>query len=571
MKNEKRIKFVSANPGSGKTHALILRILRFCALNKQIILAVPTVDLMNEISKRLEKFAAKQKCKLSTVLVQSESGNSVIEQIERSLNHHYDVTLITHIALQKLSILTLQKLSNYHLIIDEVFDIGECELLKLQKFVSNKGIFSTMLKSTAYMQDDIFQLTIKDADAARDYLRRKNVDSLDSIKIEETKTLIKNIADCAKLVLYKEFPKSKNRNFCIAVLWNPNNLKYFKSVLIVSAFFEYTALYYHIKNVFKLSNCTESFNLLNLSSRYKQLNLYPMFKKNVMLRTYSKNFRDNSRVCKVEHYDAVKRYYINNNEFDINRSMQLQNYANLIIDADCNFGSDTARIANKEEASVINIGCLIASHSHGQNCHIDKISAACVAAFNRKPFVRAFFEKLFVGYNSWIDSNILVLVQALCRIAVRDYQSNARTHVLVTDYKTAKMIQSLLEFPRLKRHCLIDDYTVFTRDIVRKGIELPEDYDPKTHYKNGRKRKKNELPEDYDPETHFRNGRLRKKNELPEDYDPETHFKNGKLKKRNELPEDYDPETHFKSGKRKQTLEERREKQRLLKRIQRQR
>ena len=474
----KKIDYVNALPGSGKTFAIKKNVRKGYWQAEKYIIAVPTKMLMDEIDKGL--VAVPHAC------IKSEenagNGENVVDKLNQALDEEHRVILISHEALKRFPESMFKRLAEFNLIIDEVFSIANFEMYNLKNSLQQGCVLNRIVEMKGV--GEIKELRIKDRSEYNNFISEEHYDDKEAIELESTKNLLRRIKDKTKVVLACELKHSKIGNYCVATLFNLNMLTHFKSITIMSAFIEYTILFHVLKKQFgfEMVDITHTLNLWNLDHRYKRLVLYPLLAKNL----YSKTFRKKSRFVEIDQLEEMREFHKTNNTHH-KATLGIQQFVTKVMKTCSVFDGNTLRVKNKDDS--VSAGIVISSRSHGQNSFDHAMSIVHIAAFNSYSYVRAFLKKwLGEDYDVWLDNNVLTTVQNIMRTNIRVRNSKKPVSALVADYETAKQIRKLLNgYPKIKKHCLYGDFGVYSEEP--KKVELPDDYDIKTHKTNGQLRR----------------------------------------------------------------------------------
>jgi len=467
----KKIHYASALPGSGKTHAAKKHICKLQKAKEAVIVALPTIKLMNEVEEGMD----------DTISVVSDIHLSSVQTIDIAVNTtNLDgkALLITHSALTRLNESTLKQCGDIHLIIDET-----CCIIKkilyydLNQSLSEDGILSTLVERVAY-NDNVQMLKLKDNKKEYTKFMRK-CDEKNTISLTETKELLRAIKDKTNLVLISKIEKSNK--YAIAIMVNHEIFKYFKSVLVLSAHFEHTIMYHYLKDHFKMVDITEKMKLRSMEHRLEAIELYPLveFSDGAV---YSKYKRETCVISHTDDVDEVIAYYRINGRFSSNVFCVLE-FTEYVIDNDTNFqDSKILRVCNNDDFESVNIGNLISSKSHGINSYTHFETIALVLALNPQTRERKMLNNIFPYYDIINDRLILTLIQNIARTSFRLPDSNSVVKVIVPDMTTALMIQKMLDGkPKIKKHSYYDVYIVLGKSDYEKPAESG-------HFKSGKKK-----------------------------------------------------------------------------------
>ena len=548
-----KIQYISCIPGSGKTHDMIKAVLSGYEQDKNYIICVPTIKLMESICKDFLK------CNVITRnIISAYEYETTEQQLLRAISEAIPIIFITHAALMTFSMQTFYKCSEYTLIMDEALNIGIAEAsLELSKFFGVNGLGRKLFKITPYKGNkevDVLTIPTDCVHKAKDYLREK--DSTTSVNLKDTHELIKNVLNKTRLVLMREQCTNKHINrlnskesYTLVTLHNPLVYSKFKNVVILSAFFEHTLMYHLLKLHYSDSvvNITHKRNLQDMTSRYAKLYLtYAYGDDDDHNPKYSMGLRKRVTFIHRDQIDDIKKYR-NEHKDGLNslpkkyKMLSLGDYYSKIIEHCNEFGDDTLTVMNREgikdavigdTRGFIKHGIRIGARSHGLNEYIQKTSVAIIAVFNPKQTILPLYRALLPDYCLETDRNICAYVQAITRTAVRDIKSSNNVHALVPTLYIATRLRhiickeldiSIKKGPKIVEHSLHKIYSLYT--II----------DPRPSYVILPNKKNNEkkliLKSDYDS-TKFKTTGIVKGGDLFADGRPKNPkiTKNGKVK-----------------------------------------
>lgn len=442
---------ISANPGAGKTVAICKQVQKLFNNGEYVCIVLPTDLLMQQYYVDLKKLGIK--CTNINLISSKQNSIFVGEQLNFALKDDKQLILITHACLQEMKHVIYQRMSHYHVYIDEVFyPHFSCKQYELEYSISEGAI----LKALCHWEPidrvlDAYVLLPKDIRALNKQLKKH--DGKQSIINTDTNKVLEAVKDQSKTVIISKMNRSKDAKHCIAIMYNCTSLKYFKSCTIASAFVQQTELYHWFSLYFNMVNVTSKYSsyFQDLSHRIKKLTLIPF------VDHYTKHARDNFKFCKI----------------NSSRTITVQHYVNRII-KQCNyFDDETLRVLNNDDFYLLDThdevltngydiqGTRISSQVHGQNNYQHLNSAVIVAAFNLYSYQTAFFKKLLPFYDPWLERNVFTTIQCFMRTSLRNKESNDPVYVLVPDKRTCDAVANLYQnLPSIGSHCLIKQYQI---------------------------------------------------------------------------------------------------------------
>lgn len=124
---------------------------------------------------------------------------------------------------------------------------------------------------------------------------------------------------------------------------------------------------------------------------------------------------------------------------------------------------------------------------HGLNEYCKKDTLVFLAALNAKPTLNVFYKHFIPSFNQeeqWIASNI---VQALCRLNIRDVNSTEPTYMVVATDKTAQLVRTILRkyyFSRDTIKCnppLVTNANFISFDDLIRNVTKKANYKTKSY------------------------------------------------------------------------------------------
>ena len=455
----KTVKYTSSIPGTGKTTAFINKIKKEYE-KKKFIVVLPTVELQTQVSTKLRG--------LNVVSVNNKYDGfdtSVIRELRDSIKSQATIILITHACLNKINTHTAKMCRDYHLIIDEVFNPNQWEQLYLEDSIDEPGgLFNTAVKRTPVLIQDAEVILLSKGDPAEFELRRQKLDSIHTVDTTKTRELLNYIKDTSKEVfLYKQERSRKANSFCVCVRFNVNNLRFFKAVLVMSAFLEHTMLFNLISQRYAVQDVTAKMiprkNIIAVKDRMRLLDLYYLVEER-----YSWTFRRNHKIKEIATKGKV---------LDRKPLMDFKDYTSVVmVDPRTPWSGKSLRVCNNDENAYIKesgIGVLVTSSCHGQNQYSSEKGMVIVAAHNGKPFYSAMESILYKDHNQWFENNVLLATQCLFRTSVRTHGAASKVSILLSCKQVAEAVKLLLNnTPSIKEHALLHEYKV----VVKKARKI---------------------------------------------------------------------------------------------------
>ena len=425
--------YTNSLPGSGKTTHLIKQIKE--EVDEKFILVCPTTEHMQEVYDKLNINSRKS----IGVMITSGYHNRVVDQLMFAARNGERVIMITYACLMLIDRKNAKKLREYNLIIDESFNIATFKNYQLERCLQKGGFLDRIVGYKPFFDDDpdFCRLFIKDHDELAEYI--KYPDTIDTLTNKETTEFLNSINDDRFIVIANRQDHSRQANFTVGTFYNVNLLKYYKSVHLYSAFFEYTSLYNFLEFFYDLKQF--EIDARSMDHRLEKLYIYALIED----RRYSKRVRD---TCTVKPKNVL------------GKALTITGYKEAVKRADIRF-KDCIDISNLDDDNDDVLGTSVKAKCHGINKHRDKTAISVVGAYNAAPEVRTFLEKLYgENYCQWTEGNIIDGIQRIMRTNLRDWDSDKEVHALVNDMDSANMIKKLLKHPKIKRHKLADEYVV---------------------------------------------------------------------------------------------------------------
>ena len=449
-------------PGTRKTTAALNLIARRFRSGCRQIISVLTLPLMDQYITNLKKVGLRdddievihartydyKDCDWKNSIMSRYCN--VAEQINISTRNCCKLILITHEGLLNYG----QSIKGYSLIIDEVFNPYSVSSHSLKDSISDQGILRKYL--TFYEQPNGCWL-LKPKNGQRklieSYLRQ--VDSTESVDISGNQYILKACMSRQYKCYLMPMDSRSSNSHAFLIVFEDKYLSHFKSVILISALVEHTALYHLLKKSYNIEDASHKFDeIVTLSHRLKRLKLIPF----------------------VEHYTKYQR-----NCSNIRHKKKILSFnqaVNKIIEVCSYFDENTLRITNKDMVNTYKkvqgeyIGSvlrdtgedLLGKHLgpilHGLNNWQDHTSAIVDAAFNCDPQTICAVRKLLPDYDQWLENTVLALIQIFMRTALRDYESDDEVYVMLPDRRACEKVCELLGLKTLQiiDHCLSAEF-----------------------------------------------------------------------------------------------------------------
>jgi hypothetical protein len=484
----KKLHYISANPGSGKTHWIIKRLRRNIKRRELISLYVaPSKRLLSEVEQCLPKCLR---------IDGSTHHTRVVFHIHSALKHAKpgDVLLITHAAFVRIKEFFQDE--NLEVIIDETIDLI-CEF-NTRKLVQSLDWFLSIVDlhlpdDPTYKDYKLLKIKPEKRKEVRKYIKSSDSDS--SINVDETKELLKYILDDR----YRVFISGMQRKdfYLIVTLIDTSVFKRFKRAIFSSAFIESTEMFHLLDKDYIMVDATAKAKLRQIDHQYANVVIYPLFKRN---RIFSKNQRDSCIVVPKEHTEVLQLNFSQDDRFcleafnsfkrgaiqrlkktetkhqsldfiAVHKVRGMLDHFYRIVKRSKIFGEDTLIVVNKDvESYKPPVGALMPAKSHGLNCYSDYTKVAFFTALNPDRYRTKFYKSVIPEYDPTNDWLINTLAQAVTRTSVRNPSNTQKVHVLVPDLTTARLLKKKLHgLPTIRIEDFAEDYNVLgVRDLLSK-------------------------------------------------------------------------------------------------------
>ncbi len=420
MRNSKTcVKYNDGLAGSGKTSEIIKAINQ--SPHEQYIIASPTISLTNETSKKIKR-------EITTIHSEEKKKSSNIKPVANfskalSISTH-EVVLTTHATLKNALIQGVKSSGTYNLIIDECIDLYDTHYFRVtsETWCALKCYLDFTLAKEDIGEKAVYEVGIKKEkiEQVRHVLNNKEFEDL-LLTTHDAEKLLSYINSTSHktymrgdvLRRLENIPANESAKFQALSVIRHDALEKFKSVVILSAFFEMTTTY-HILKIF-------GFDLVNVSAKnkateHKNRNLHIHY---YMDGQYSKKVRE------LEHKGVSLQ------------KLMIEDIQKRIGEKEFIYNGNKSGRENQRELFSYNNGILVNS-IHGVNEYRNIYSAAWVCSMNAEPEQQNVLTSFGVPVAVInFERNQLNCYQFMARTAVREGDGELPIAIYVADAKTA--------------------------------------------------------------------------------------------------------------------------------------
>lgn len=433
------IKYVSDITGSGKTEYAINQIVEKCT--EKFILVVPNKKLCSEISERIKLKSAKEKILIinqDTTLMTTKTFK------EELLNGKYRIIITTH-ATFKNSLhdynLYLDK-NNWNLIIDEEFPLYFEHEINVSNVTIDiiKNYFTFEKNCDRFYivkpKKHIVNYAIANDEIEDDFLKSSIFKDINRFVCSERfETLITsdiyNKVENNKTTVYH-----KNIKFLAVSIIKENFLEYFKSIFILSAFFEKTITYKILKK-FDIS-----FKKMSLSKNNKHNNSRLVTIHYFTERNWSATLRKKVHSAGMTYEQMIAK--------KIEQILKNKSYI---------YNS------NRNTRNIFKKGTLVTS-IHGVNEYKEYSNMVFMPSLNATASTINILSS-FGLKRSDVDfsRNVLTAYQFISRGCVRTVNNKKRTNIIVMDERTMQFLKQVFPNAKIKFHSIEKKHKVIPSNI----------------------------------------------------------------------------------------------------------